>query len=64
VQHEIDHLDGVLFTDRMTDTARRELEPRIADFEALFRRQQSAGEIASDDEIRRQLRKLEPNGDG
>jgi peptide deformylase len=61
VQHEMDHLDGVLFTDRMSDAARRELEPRIADFEALFRRQQSSGEIPSDDEIRRQLRELEPS---
>lgn len=61
VQHEMDHLDGVLFTDRMSDAARRELEPRIADFEALFRRQQNSGEIPSDDEIRRQLRELEPS---
>lgn len=62
VQHEIDHLDGVLFTDRMTDAARRELEPRLADFEAHFRRQQESGEVPSDEELRRQLRKLEPNG--
>src|SRR5262249_55063946 len=26
VQHETDHLDGVLFTDRMTEAARRELD--------------------------------------
>jgi len=60
VQHETDHLDGVLFTDRMTEAARRELEPRLADFETLFRRQQGAGEFPSDDEIRKQLRQLEP----
>src|SRR4029077_9372481 len=33
VQHEADHLDGALFIDRMTDTARRELDPVINDFE-------------------------------
>jgi peptide deformylase len=60
VQHETDHIDGVLFIDRMTEVARRELEPRLADFEALFRRQQAGGVYASDDEIRRMLREMEP----
>ncbi len=60
VQHEYDHIDGVLFVDRMTDTARRELEPRLADFEAHFRRQQETGVYPSDDEIQRTLRSLEP----
>jgi len=60
VQHEYDHIDGVLFIDRMTDTARRELEPRLADFEAHFRRQQETGVYPSDDEIQRTLRSLEP----
>jgi len=60
VQHECDHLDGVLFIDRMTEAARRELDPRIADFESLFRRQQGSGEFPTDDEIRKQLRQLEP----
>jgi peptide deformylase len=62
VQHENDHLDGVLFFDRMTETARRELEPRLADFEAQFRRQQTAGAIPSDEELQRALRGLEPDG--
>lgn len=60
VQHENDHLDGVLFIERMTESARRELEPHIAEFAADFRRQQAAGTIPSDDEIKRQLRDLEP----
>jgi peptide deformylase len=55
VQHESDHLDGVLFIDRMTDVARRTIEPIVADFEAQFRRKQSEGVFASDDEIRRKL---------
>ncbi len=59
IQHETDHLDGVLFTDRMSDAARRELEPRITDFESLFRRQQGSGEFPPDEEIRKQLRDLE-----
>jgi peptide deformylase len=60
VQHETDHLDGVLFTDRMTDLARRELDPVIADFETQFRRWQSEGRYPSDEEIKRELLKLQP----
>jgi peptide deformylase len=60
VQHEYDHIDGVLFVDRMTEAARRELEPRLADFEAHFRRRQQAGEVPSDTEIAKKLRELEP----
>jgi peptide deformylase len=59
VQHETDHLDGVLFIDRMTDAARRELEPKIDDFKLQFERQRLEGKYPSDDEIRQQLRNLE-----
>jgi peptide deformylase len=62
VQHENDHLDGVLFIDRMTETVRRELDPRVADFEAQFRRQQASGAIPPDDVLQRTLRSLEPDG--
>lgn len=55
VQHENDHLDGVLFIDRMTDVARRTVEPVIADFEAQFRRKQAEGAFLSDEEIRKKL---------
>ena len=60
IQHENDHIDGILFIDRMTDAARRELEPRLADFESHFRRQQESGQAPSDEEIQRILRSLEP----
>ncbi len=55
VQHETDHLDGVLFIDRMTDTARRAVEPVVTDFESQFRRKQAGGEIPSDEELRKKL---------
>ncbi len=61
VQHETDHLDGVLFPDRMTDAARREIGPQLDDFETLFRRRQQLGEVPSDEEIQQQLRALEPS---
>jgi peptide deformylase len=62
VQHENDHIDGILFIDRMTEAARRELDPRIADFEVQFRRQQATGSIPPDDELERELRRLDSNG--
>ncbi len=51
VQHELDHLDGVLFIDRISESAERELSPKLADFELQFRRQQSAGEVPADADI-------------
>ena len=60
VQHETDHLDGVLFIDRLTESSGRELAPVIADFEAQFRRWQSEGRFPSDDAIRQELARLEP----
>jgi peptide deformylase len=59
VQHENDHIDGILFIDRMSEATRRELEPRLADFDAHFRRQQETGVYPSDEEIKRALRNLE-----
>jgi peptide deformylase len=59
VQHETDHIDGVLFVDRMSDTARRELDGPLGDMESYFRRQQEAGKIPGDEELKRQLRALE-----
>lgn len=59
VQHETDHLDGIMFIDRMAETARREMQPNIDLFESHFRRQQQSGAVPSDDEIRKTLLELE-----
>ncbi len=64
IQHENDHLDGIMFFDRMSDTDRRELEPQIDEFETIFRHRQSTGERDSDEELVRQLAHLECNGLG
>lgn len=60
VQHEADHLDGVLFIDRMIDSARRSADPMIADFEVRFRKLQAEGKTPGDEELKRQLTELEP----
>lgn len=56
IQHESDHLEGVLFIDRISESAEKELAPKIADFESRFRQQQFVGEIPDDENIRGQLK--------
>ena len=58
ILHENDHLDGVLFIDRMKPEARAELQPNLADFESEFRRRQKSGEYLSDDALKAQLAQM------
>jgi peptide deformylase len=58
IQHETDHLDGVLFVDRMSDAGKREVAPTLSDFESQYRRQQELGIIPPDDAIRAELTRL------
>lgn len=60
VQHESDHLDGVMFFDRMDDDERSKIEARIADFEFEFRKGQKEGDIPPDRELKRLLTELQP----
>jgi peptide deformylase len=53
IQHEFDHLDGVLFTDRMSPAARADIQSELEDFEAEFASRRHTGEIPSDEEIAR-----------
>ena len=59
VQHETDHLDGVLFVDRLNPDERSKLDLKLLSFESEFRKQQSSGQFPADDEIKRQLKALE-----
>jgi peptide deformylase len=54
VQHELDHLDGVLFTDRMSASARADLAEGLDEFEAEFRSRRETGGVPSDEEIAKQ----------
>ncbi|TWU51126.1 peptide deformylase [Rubripirellula reticaptiva] len=51
LQHENDHLDGVLFFDRMSEEARRDLDDGLIELETDFRSKQTSGGIPSDDEL-------------
>jgi len=58
IQHETEHLEGKLFVDRLSEAARREVAPTLADFEGQYRRQQELGIYPTDDEIRADLERL------
>jgi len=55
IQHESDHLDGVMFFDRMTEEAKREIDDQLHELETVFESKQNAGGIASDDALAAEL---------
>ena len=59
VQHELDHLDGVLFVDRMSETNKLEIVEELDDFETEFRSQRNVGGIPAEEEIAQRLAKFE-----
>lgn len=59
VQHEYDHVEGVMFIDRVAPAALQKIQPLIDDFEQQFRNQQKAGVIPADAELKAQLLKLQ-----
>ena len=61
-QHEIDHLNGVLFIDKMGVIARLSARSSVKSFESEFRRAQERGEIPPDLEIEKFLAALEAGG--
>lgn len=59
VQHEYDHLDGVLFIDRLDEDARLTVQPALAALELEFESQRGRGAIPDDHQISRRLAELE-----
>ena len=59
VQHEADHLDGVLFVDRMTETDRAELDAELNEFETDFESRRKTSEIPDDLTIMSRLKEWE-----
>src|SRR4051794_35652294 len=58
-QHEIDHLNGVLFIDMMGPIAKLSSRSSVKNFERLFRKAQEKGEIPAEAEIENLLAALE-----
>lgn len=55
IQHENDHLNGVLFFDRMSEESKRDINEQIQELEMDFRSKQETGGIASDEVLLEQL---------
>jgi peptide deformylase len=58
LQHEIDHLHGVLYIDKMGTIARLASRSALKEFEREFQKARERGEIPSDAEIARALAAL------
>src|SRR5438105_602949 len=58
-QHEIDHLNGVLFIDKMGAIAKLTSRTAVKNFERVFRQAQERGEIPPDLEIEKLLAAIE-----
>jgi peptide deformylase len=50
-QHELDHLDGVLFFDRMNETGKVDVRPTLEEFEIVFESQRKTGGVPSEADI-------------
>ncbi|MEX0866645.1 MAG: peptide deformylase [Pirellulales bacterium] len=59
VQHETDHLDGILFTDRLSTTGTMEAREVLEEFEYKFQSARERNEISSDEAIKRRLAEFE-----
>lgn len=59
VQHEYDHIEGVMFTDRLAPGYLAKVQPLITDLELQFRNRQKEGTVASDDQLEAQLMALQ-----
>jgi peptide deformylase len=63
-QHEVDHLDGVLFIDKMGPIGKLASRGALKEFERTYRKAQERGELPPDAELERRLRELERQSDG
>ena len=59
VQHEHDHLQGVLFIDRINESSQRAIAHDLEDFEIEFQSKQSTGAIPDNETILRRLAEIE-----
>ena len=59
VQHETDHLDGVLFIDRLQPAHATEIKDALAEFEIDFHSRRETGSVPSDEQIAARLAELE-----
>jgi peptide deformylase len=59
IQHETDHLDGVMFTDRMSTTGQLAVQAALDEFETDFQSRRNVGEIPPQEDILARLAECE-----
>lgn len=59
VQHELDHLDGVMFIDRLSPTVEMDVRPQLDEFFVAYESEVSTGGIPSASEIEERWADLE-----
>ncbi len=59
IQHETDHLQGVLFPDRMTDNERNMIDGELEDFRIDFESRRRTGSQPDDEAIQKRLAEFE-----
>ena len=59
IQHEYDHIKGVMFIDRISESEKRLIEGEIEEFELEFEAARAAGTIGSDEEINQYIQDIE-----
>lgn len=63
VQHEVDHLDGVMFTDRMHAAGdAEEVQPDLLKFDENFRKAQAEKFFADDETLLKQVKSMADSG--
>ncbi|GAB5440655.1 MAG: peptide deformylase [Fuerstiella sp.] len=59
VQHEYDHLDGVMFTDHVSEATLAELQPLLDDLAGQMQRHQAEGVVPNDAALKAELQRLQ-----
>ncbi len=62
IQHENDHLDGVLITDRFESETLEGARDQLAEIEATYRNEQQAGTYLNDERLQQQVEELAKGG--
>ena len=59
IQHEFDHLNGVLFIDRISESEKKQIAIELDEFDLDFHSRRKSGTIPSDQEIKKRLCEIE-----
>jgi peptide deformylase len=59
VQHENDHLDGVLFTDRLNETGQMKVSSALEEFQLDYESKRRTGELPSEEDVAARIAEIE-----